>query len=72
MGVTGTSAANRVAKDADLIIAIGTIERTTPPRLAPGQFAYGHIKTALTTRVEQLETFKDLTMSTTCDDAGTC
>lgn len=35
-----------------------------PLRLALGPDAYGHIKTALTTRIEQLETFKDLTMST--------
>jgi NAD(P)-dependent dehydrogenase (short-subunit alcohol dehydrogenase family) len=45
--------------------------KVAPPRLALGPDAYGHIKTALTTRIEQLETFKDLTMATNCDDAGT-
>jgi NAD(P)-dependent dehydrogenase (short-subunit alcohol dehydrogenase family) len=45
--------------------------KVAPPRLALGPDAYGHIKTALTTRIEQLETFKDLTMSTNCDDVET-
>jgi len=42
-----------------------------PPRLALGPDVYGYIKTALTTRLEQLETFKDLTISTNCDDVRT-
>jgi len=45
--------------------------KVAPPRLAFGPDAYGHIKMALTNRIEQLESFKDLTMSTNCDDPGT-
>jgi NAD(P)-dependent dehydrogenase (short-subunit alcohol dehydrogenase family) len=41
-----------------------------PPRLALGPDVYGYIKMALNTRLEQLESFKELTMSTNCDDAG--
>ena len=40
-----------------------------PPRLALGPDVYGYIKTALTNRLQQLETYKDLTLSTNCDDA---
>ena len=53
-------------------VLVDTFEaKVAPPRLALGPDAYGHIKMALTTRIEQLESFKDLTMSTNCDDGGT-
>lgn len=53
-------------------VLVDTFEATVaPPRLALGPDAYGHIKAALTTRIEQLEAFKDLTLSTNCDEAGT-
>ena len=41
-----------------------------PPRLALGPDVYGYIKTALTARLEQLESFRDVTMSTDCDDVA--
>ena len=41
-----------------------------PPRLALGPDVYGYIRMALTTRLEQLEALKDLTMSTDCDDVA--
>ncbi|WP_321475952.1 SDR family oxidoreductase [uncultured Paludibaculum sp.] len=43
---------------------------TAPPRLALGPDVHGYIKTALTTRLVQLESFQDVTMSTDCDDVG--
>ena len=39
-----------------------------PPRLALGPDVYGSIKTALSNRLQQLETYKDITLSTNCDD----
>jgi NAD(P)-dependent dehydrogenase (short-subunit alcohol dehydrogenase family) len=39
-----------------------------PPRLALGPDVYGYIKAALSSRLEQIEAYKDLTMSTDCDD----
>jgi NAD(P)-dependent dehydrogenase (short-subunit alcohol dehydrogenase family) len=39
-----------------------------PPRLALGPDVYGYIKAGLTTRLQQLEAFKELTLSTDCDD----
>ena len=35
-----------------------------PPRLALGPDVYGYIKAALTSRLEQIEAYKNLTMST--------
>lgn len=42
-----------------------------PPRLALGPDVYGYIKTALISRLEQLEALAHLTNSTDCDDVGT-
>jgi NAD(P)-dependent dehydrogenase (short-subunit alcohol dehydrogenase family) len=42
-----------------------------PPRLALGPDVYGYIKAALTSRMEQIEAYKHLTMSTDCDDMRT-
>jgi NAD(P)-dependent dehydrogenase (short-subunit alcohol dehydrogenase family) len=39
-----------------------------PLRLALGPDVYGYIKSSLTNRLEQLEAFRDITMSTDCDD----
>lgn len=39
-----------------------------PTRLALGPDVYGYIKSALASRLEQLEAAKDITMSTDCDD----
>ena len=41
-----------------------------PQRLALGPDVYGYIKTALTNRLEQLEAYKTVTMSTDCDDVA--
>lgn len=48
---------------------VGTFEtEDAPPRLALGPDIYGYIKAALTSRQEQIEAYKSLTMSTDCDD----
>lgn len=50
---------------------VDTFEAEVAPlRLALGPDVYGYIKTSLTSRLEQLETFRELTMSTDCDDVG--
>jgi hypothetical protein len=42
-----------------------------PIRLALGPDVYGYIKAALTSRLEQIEAQKSVTMSTDCDDMRT-
>ena len=42
-----------------------------PRRLSLGPDVYGYIKAALTSRLEQLEAHKNVTMSTDCDDVQT-
>ena len=70
MSAHGYVAPGDPAKMAKAIV--DTLEAdVAPPRLALGPDVYGYIKTALTTRLEQLETLKALTMSTDCVDAGT-
>ncbi len=44
---------------------------SAPMRLALGPDVYGYITTALTSRLEQLEAHKSLTLSTDCDDLVT-
>ncbi|MEI9811653.1 MAG: SDR family oxidoreductase [Acidobacteriota bacterium] len=59
--------------DADKMAAaiVDTFEApVAPARLALGPDVYGYIKTALMSRLEQLEAFKDVTMSTDCDDVA--
>jgi NAD(P)-dependent dehydrogenase (short-subunit alcohol dehydrogenase family) len=41
-----------------------------PPRLALGPDVYGYIRIALTSRLEQLEAHKSITLSTDCDDVA--
>jgi NAD(P)-dependent dehydrogenase (short-subunit alcohol dehydrogenase family) len=51
---------------------VDTFEADVPPvRLALGPDVFGYIQTALTARLAQLEAYKDVTMSTNCEDAGT-
>ena len=45
--------------------------KDAPPRLALGPDVYGYIKAALTNRLEQIEAYRNLTMSTDCDDVQT-
>jgi len=42
--------------------------KQAPARLALGPDVYGYISTALRARLEQLEAYKHVTMSTDCDD----
>ena len=70
MATQGYVAPGDPAKMARAIV--DTLEaEAAPPRLALGPDVYGYIKTALTTRLEQLEALKHVTMSTDCDDVGT-
>jgi NAD(P)-dependent dehydrogenase (short-subunit alcohol dehydrogenase family) len=65
----GTSGA--FSPELDAYRLVDTFEaELAPPRLALGPDPYGHIKTALYNSDRAAETFKDLTMSTNCDDAG--
>jgi NAD(P)-dependent dehydrogenase (short-subunit alcohol dehydrogenase family) len=63
---TGYTAPGDPAKMAKVIV--DTFEMPTPPmRLTLGPDVYGYIQTALTTRLQQLEACKAVTMSTDCD-----
>jgi NAD(P)-dependent dehydrogenase (short-subunit alcohol dehydrogenase family) len=67
MATTGYTAPGVPAKLAKAIV--DTFEaKQAPARLALGPDVYGYIKTALLTRLEQLEAHRDVTMSTDCDD----
>lgn len=70
MAASGYAAPGDPAKMAKAIV--DTFEATNaPPRLALGPDVYGYIRPALLARLEQLEAYKDLTMSTDCDDVET-
>jgi NAD(P)-dependent dehydrogenase (short-subunit alcohol dehydrogenase family) len=67
MAVGGYTAPGDPAKMAKAIVDTFEAEHA-PPRLALGPDVYGYIKAALTSRQEQLEAYRDVTMSTDCDD----
>lgn len=67
MATAGYAAPGDPAKMAQTIVDTFEAE-SAPRRLALGPDAYGYIKAALTSRSEQLETHRDVTMSTNCDD----
>jgi NAD(P)-dependent dehydrogenase (short-subunit alcohol dehydrogenase family) len=67
MATGGYQAPGDPAKMAKAIV--DTFEVENPPaRLALGPDVYGYIRAALTTRLEQIEAHKHVTMSTDCDD----
>jgi NAD(P)-dependent dehydrogenase (short-subunit alcohol dehydrogenase family) len=69
MATEGYTAPGDPAKMAKAIV--DTFEtRHAPLRLALGPDVYGYIKTALTSRLEQLDACKSITMSTDCDDVS--
>jgi NAD(P)-dependent dehydrogenase (short-subunit alcohol dehydrogenase family) len=70
MATAGYAAPGDPAKMAKAIVNTFDAE-TAPPRLALGPDVYGYIKAALTDRLEQIEAYKNLTMSTDCDDVVT-
>ncbi len=70
MAAAGYAAPGDPAKMAKAIVDTFEVEKA-PPRLALGPDVYGYIQTALTSRLEQLEAHKSLTMSTDCDDMAT-
>jgi NAD(P)-dependent dehydrogenase (short-subunit alcohol dehydrogenase family) len=65
MATGGYPAPGDPAKMAKAIVDTFEAE-VAPPRLALGQDAYGYIKSALTSRLDQIEAFKNLT--TDCSD----
>lgn len=67
MATGGYSAPGDPAKMARAIVDTFDAEHA-PMRLALGPDVYGYIKAALTSRLEQLEAQKVVTMSTDCDD----
>lgn len=67
MANVGYLAPGDPAKMAKAIVDTFGVENA-PARLALGSDVYGYIKAALTTRLEQLEACKKVTMSTDCDD----
>ena len=67
MATAGYTAPGDPAKMAKAIVDTFEAEHA-PPRLALGPDVYGYIKAALTGRLEQIEAYKSLTMSTDCDD----
>ena len=70
MAAAGYAAPGDPVKMAKAIVDTFEVEKA-PPRLALGPDVYGYIQTALTSRLEQLEAHKSLTMSTDCDDVVT-
>lgn len=68
MAMNGYVAPGDPAKMARVIVDTFEAE-IAPPRLALGEDAYGYIKAALTSRLNQIETHKNLT--TDCDDVQT-
>lgn len=70
MARSGYQAPGDPAKMAKAIVDTFEAENA-PPRLALGPDVYGYIKAALTTRLEQIEAYRNLTMSTDCDDVQT-
>ena len=69
MATSGYAAPGDPAKMAKAIVDTFESENA-PARLALGPDVYGYIKTALTSRLEQLEACKSVTMSTDCDDVA--
>ena len=70
MAMNGYTAPGDPAKMAKAIA--DTFEaKNAPSRLALGPDVYGYIKSALTLRLEQIESQKTVTMSTDCDDVRT-
>lgn len=67
MAADGYTAPGDPAKMAKAVVDTFEAE-DAPPRLALGPDVYGYVKSALTGRLEQIEAYKDLTMSTDCDD----
>lgn len=70
MATDGYTAPGDPAKMAKAIVDSFEAE-VAPIRLALGPDVYGHIKAALTSRLEQIEAQKSVTMSTDCDDMRT-
>lgn len=67
IATTGYAAPGDPAKMAKAIVDTFEAE-IAPPRLALGPDVYGYIKSALTSRLEQVEAYRDVTMATNCDD----
>jgi len=67
MATDGYAAPGDPAKMAKAIVDTFDAENA-PPRLALGPDVYGYIKAALTSKLEQVEACKNLTMYTDCDD----
>jgi NAD(P)-dependent dehydrogenase (short-subunit alcohol dehydrogenase family) len=70
MAMDGYTAPGDPAKMAKAIADTFAAENA-PVRLALGPDVYGYIKSALTRRLEQIESQKTVTMSTDCDDIRT-
>lgn len=70
MAVAGYAAPGDPSKMAKAIVDTFDAENA-PLRLALGPDVYGYIKGALTSRLEQMEAHKSLTISTDCDDVVT-
>ena len=70
MAAGGYTAPGDPAKMAKAIVDTFQAENA-PVRLALGPDVYGYIKAALTSRLEQIEARKSVTMSTDCDDMRT-
>jgi len=70
MATGGYTAPGDPAKMARAIVDTFEAENA-PMRLALGPDVYGYIKAALTSRLEQIEAQKSVTMSTDCDDMRT-
>ena len=70
MATHGYTAPGDPAKMARAIVETFESEGA-PARLALGPDVYGYIKAALTSRLEQVEAQKSVTMSTDCDDVRT-
>ncbi len=70
MATAGYAAPGDPAKMAKAIVDTFDAENA-PPRLALGPDVYGYIRAALTGRLEQVEAYRDITMSTNCDDVET-
>jgi NAD(P)-dependent dehydrogenase (short-subunit alcohol dehydrogenase family) len=70
MAMSGYIAPGDPAKMAKAIVDTFEAE-DAPSRLVLGPDVYGYIKAALTSRLEQIEAHKDLTMSTDCNDVQT-
>jgi len=68
MATRGYPAPGDPAKMAKAIVETFEAE-VAPQRLALGQDVYGYIKAALTSRLDQIEAYKNLT--TDCDDVQT-